>query len=78
VVEVIVLKYGELAPEIGDRIVIVHDARACMMTVFRGDSILAVPECWPLDQMVERARKEAETLGIGTIYVREAKAPRVT
>ena len=74
--EVVVLRFGQSPPEAGDRIVIVRDAETCMMTAWHGDSIVPHRERWPLDQMLEYARKEAEAFGIATIYVREAGTRR--
>ncbi len=76
-VEVKFLRPWQSAPESGDRIVIVRDAKTCMMTTWRGDSVVPHRECWPLDQMLDHARKEAEAFGIAMIYVREADAHRL-
>jgi len=75
-VEVVVLRYGQSPPDSGDRIVIVSDARTCMMSTWRGGKVVPHREDWPLDRMIDHARQEAEALGIATIYVREASGRR--
>jgi hypothetical protein len=77
-VDVVLLKYGESPPESGDRIVIVSDARTCMMSTWRGGSLVPHREDWPLDRMIDHARKEAEASGIATIYVREIRGIKRT
>ena len=75
--EVVFLRPWQSAPESGDRIVIVHDDKTCMMTTWRGDSVIPHRECWPLDVMIEQARNEAEASGIATIYVRKVGPRRL-
>src|SRR5579864_6974798 len=38
-VDVVVLKYAQSPPESGDRIVLVSDAKTCMMSTWRGESV---------------------------------------
>jgi hypothetical protein len=71
-VEIVILKPWESPPASGDKIVIVSDSQIGMMTTWRNDRAIAHPDCLPHDQMLERAREEAEKLGIATVYVREA------
>jgi hypothetical protein len=68
--EILVLKPWQPSPKSGDRIAIVRDAKACMMTTWRDTSVIPHRECWPLDQTLDHPREEAEMFGIGTIYVR--------
>jgi hypothetical protein len=79
VVDIVVLRFAQMAPASGDRIVIVRDTKStCMMTAWSGDTVVAHPECLSLDQMLDLARKEAERLRIATIYVREVSiSPRI-